>query len=848
MLGDLVCNKDYKIMEEKYTPATVEAEAQGFWESQESFKAAEDLHREKFFCLAMLPYPSGHLHMGHVRNYTLGDVIARYQLLQGKNVLHPMGWDAFGLPAENAALKHGVAPAKWTYENIAHMRRQLQRLGFSYDWSREITTCDPDYYRWEQWLFIQLYERGLVYRKNAVVNWDPVDKTVLANEQVINGRGWRSDALVERREMPQWFFKITQYADELLTDLDRLTDWPEKVKTMQRHWIGRSEGLTIRFPVNGQDTILEIFTTRPDTFLGVTYVAIAAQHPLALQAAQQDTNIAAFIAACRHVPVAEEAMATLEKRGIATPFHVTHPLTGATLPVWIANFVLMEYGSGAVMAVPAHDQRDYEFAKQYRLPIKQVVVPHDNNSTWDLSENAYTGEGPLINSGVFNGLNFADACTAITKALIAKGCAEQRVNYRLRDWGISRQRYWGAPIPIIYCDDCGTVPANLADLPIILPENIHFTGSGDLLRSLPEFYHTTCPRCGKAATRETDTFDTFVESSWYYARYACANQQKKMLDDRANYWTPVDQYIGGVEHAVMHLLYARFFHKVLRDLEFFNCDEPFTRLLTQGMVLNNGSKMSKSVGNTVDPQALIEKYGADTVRLFIIFAAPPEQSLEWSDSGVEGAYRFLKRLWNFAYKEQMDLVATNHACLHHSIEKINWAEAPASANDYRRQIHSILRQAKYDYERLQFNTVVSACMKLLNLLIKIAEDSADFTHTVRSHLIHSGMQILLCLLNPITPHIVHNLWRVLAYGDNILSAKFPKLATDVLKCETVELVVQINGKRRGQITVPHEASGTAQQIEALLIHDEKIQQWLNHQPIKRCIVVPGKLVNLVVDA
>ena len=787
-------------MEEQYIPEQLEATAREYWQTQESFKVSEDLSREKFFCLSMLPYPSGHLHMGHVRNYTIGDVIARYQTMQGKNVLQPMGWDAFGLPAENAALKHNAAPARWTYENIDHMRAQLQRMGFAYDWSREFATCEPAYYRWEQWLFLKLYEQGLVYKKNAEVNWDPVDKTVLANEQVVDGRGWRSNALVERREIPQWFFKITAYADELIDDLDKLEHWPDQVKTMQKHWIGRSQGCTILFDIIDEDSQLEVFTTRPDTLLGATYLAIAPQHPLALKAAQDNHDIATFIEACQHMQVAEAAMATAEKRGIATPLFAKHPLSDEPIPVWIANFVLMEYGSGAVMSVPAHDQRDYEFASKYHLPIKQVIVS-DGDSTVDLNEQALTEKGHLINSGEFNGLSSADAHTAIINALVQKQRGQKQINYRLRDWGVSRQRYWGTPIPIVYCDDCGTVPVKAEDLPVTLPEDIQFSGSGNLLQSIDEFYHTQCPQCGKAATRETDTFDTFVESSWYYARYTCVNQDSSMLDDRAKYWTPVDQYIGGVEHAVMHLLYARFFHKVLRDMGFVNCDEPFTRLLTQGMVLKDGSKMSKSKGNVVDPKILIEKYGADTVRLFSIFAAPPEQSLEWSDSGVDGAFRFLKRLWALAHKEEANIIDLNHRIQSNSADTMDWNNVASDVANYRRQMHEILRQAKYDYERLQFNTIVSGCMKLLNVLTEVSKNEQSIAAQAYQQLIQQGMHIMLCLLNPITPHITHELWIALAYGENILQAKFPKVATDALMCEEVTLVVQVNGKRRSQITI-----------------------------------------------
>ena len=630
-------------MDEHYNPQTLEKAAQEQWLANSSFAVKQDDAREKFYCLAMFPYPSGQLHMGHVRNYTIADVIARYQRMQGKNVLQPMGWDAFGLPAENAAIKNNVPPAQWTAQNIDYMRRQLQRLGFAYDWDRELATCDPDYYRWEQWFFTRLFEKGLVYKKMATVNWDPVDQTVLANEQVIDGRGWRSGALVERREIPQWFIKITDYADQLLDDLDQLDQWPEQVLTMQRNWIGRSEGVDLDFTLT-DGTPLSVYTTRPDTLMGVTYLAIALQHPMARTAAKGNPELAAFIESQSNIKVAEADMATMEKVGMATGLKATHPLTGEELPIWAANFVLMTYGSGAVMSVPGHDQRDWEFATRYGLPITQVVAPtHDQ--TCDLSVAAFTEKGVLINSGELDGLDFQQAFSTIADRLQAEGKGKRSVNFRLRDWGVSRQRYWGAPIPIINCDSCGAVAVPAEDLPVVLPTDIKFVGEGSPLKQMPEFYETRCPSCGKDATRETDTFDTFMESSWYYARYACANNDQTMLDAEANYWAPVDQYVGGIEHAILHLLYSRFFHKLMRDEGLVSTDEPFIRLLTQGMVLKDGVKMSKSKGNTVDPQSLIDRYGADTVRLFSMFAAPPEQSLEWSDSGVEGANRFLKRLW-----------------------------------------------------------------------------------------------------------------------------------------------------------------------------------------------------------
>ena len=624
-----------ELMDEIYKPDSIEARAQEFWEQQQTFRVTEDPEREKYYCLSMFPYPSGRLHMGHVRNYTIGDVISRYQRMQGKNVLQPMGWDAFGLPAENAAIQNQVPPAQWTRENIDYMRNQLRQLGFGYDWEREIATCDPAYYRWEQWFFTRLFKKGVVYKKTALVNWDPVDNTVLANEQVIDGRGWRSGALVERREIPQWFLKITDYADELLNDIDRLDGWPEQVRTMQRNWIGRSEGIEMQFGIAGRDDVLPVYTTRPDTLMGVTCVAVAPQHPLAAEAAAGNTALAAFIAECRITGVSEAELATQEKKGIDTGLKAVHPVTGEQVPVWAANFVLMEYGSGAVMSVPAHDQRDYEFARANGIAIRQVIYPVNDQQVADLERAAFVEKGILKNSGEFDGLTSAQAFAAIGDWLEQAGKGSRQVNYRLRDWGVSRQRYWGCPIPIINCADCGAVPVPEADLPVILPTDVTVDASGSPLKKMAAFIETSCPQCGARAERETDTFDTFFESSWYYARYTCADQDTGMLDQRANYWMPVDQYVGGIEHAVLHLLYARFFNKLLRDEGLLTADEPFTHLLTQGMVLKDGSKMSKSKGNTVDPQGLIDQYGADTVRLFTMFAAPPEQSLEWSDSGVE---------------------------------------------------------------------------------------------------------------------------------------------------------------------------------------------------------------------
>ena len=629
-------------MQKEYNAALIEKEAQEYWATNNSFVVVEDKTKEKYFCLSMLPYPSGRLHMGHVRNYSIGDVISRYQKMLGKNVMQPIGWDAFGLPAENAAIKNQVPPAGWTYENIKHMKEQLVELGFGYDWSRELATCHPEYYRWEQWFFVKLFEKGLVYKKKAVVNWDPVDQTVLANEQVVEGCGWRSGAPVEKKEISQWYMKITDYAEELLVDIQKLDGWPDAVKMMQTNWIGKSVGLDIKFKLNETEA-LTVYTTRPDTLLGVTYLAIAAEHPLAIQAGKDNTTIQVFLEECKKMETAEAALETMEKKGVNSGLTCIHPITGEPTPIWIANFVLMGYGTGAVMSVPAHDQRDYEFAKKYNISIVDVIA--DQSGAVDTSKAAFTDKGILINSGEFNGLNFDQAFTSISERLSALKMGELKTNYRLRDWGVSRQRYWGCPIPIINCPSCGAVAENLENLPVRLPENVELDGIGSPLKRMPDFYSVLCPKCGSEAERETDTFDTFFESSWYFARYTCVDQNSAILDERANYWLPVDQYIGGIEHAILHLLYSRFFTKLLRDEGIIEASEPFTNLLTQGMVLKDGAKMSKSKGNTVDPQEMIAKYGADTARLFILFAAPPTQDLEWSDSGIEGAYRFVNKFY-----------------------------------------------------------------------------------------------------------------------------------------------------------------------------------------------------------
>ncbi|MFU8837457.1 MAG: leucine--tRNA ligase [Thiohalomonadaceae bacterium] len=811
-------------MDKQYTPQAIEQASQQWWETQGSFTAHDDPSQEKFYCLSMFPYPSGRLHMGHVRNYTIGDVISRYQRMLGKNVLQPMGWDAFGLPAENAAIKHQVPPAKWTYENIDYMRGQLKRLGFGYDWSRELATCHPEYYRWEQWLFTRLFKKGLIYKKTAPVNWCPHDVTVLANEQVIDGRCWRCDTLVERREIPQYFMKITAYAEELLNNLDNMPGWPEQVRTMQKNWIGRSEGVEVVFTVNDQP--LKVFTTRPDTLMGVSYVAVAPEHPLAVAAAKNNAELAAFLEECAHMETSEAAMETMEKKGCATGLMAHHPLSDEAVPVFVANFVLMGYGEGAVMAVPAHDQRDWEFAKKYGLSIKQVIAPAGMDSDDpqpDLEQAAFTDKGVLIESGIFNGLSSAQAFHAIAETLSEQDKGTRRVNYRLRDWGVSRQRYWGCPIPIINCPSCGAVPVPEQQLPVVLPEEVAFDGVKSPLKADPAWRQTTCPECGGEAERETDTFDTFMESSWYYARFACRSNGEAMLDERADYWLPVDQYIGGIEHAILHLLYARFYHKLLRDEGLLHSDEPFTKLLTQGMVLKDGSKMSKSKGNTVDPQELIERYGADTVRLFTMFAAPPEQSLEWNDSGVEGASRFLKRVWAFAQEHQGALgkAASKH-------------EASSEA---RRELHETLQQALVDFGKYQFNTVVAACMKIMNTLSRVDGDGANALR-------NEGFAILLRLLAPIAPHISHVLWRELGYGDNVLSAPWPEVDPQALVRDSIELVVQVNGKLRGQINVPADAS--KEQIKEAALADEKVQGFVEGKTLLKIVVVPGRLVNVVV--
>ncbi len=815
-------------MEENYNPLAIEQSAQVQWEETGVFNVTENAKKEKYYCLSMFPYPSGKLHMGHVRNYTIGDVISRYQRMLGKNVMQPMGWDAFGLPAENAAMQNKVHPADWTYSNINYMRDQLKQLGFGYDWSRELATCDPDYYRWEQWFFLKLLEKDLVYKKTSPVNWCPNDQTVLANEQVIDGCCWRCDTKVEKKEISQWFLKITAYAEELLESLETLEGWPERVKTMQANWIGRSEGVEMGFSVAGSDPI-RIYTTRPDTLMGVTYLAVAAEHPIAIQSSEGNEQIKAFLEECKVMETSEAAMETMEKRGVDSGVKAIHPISGEEVSVWIANFVLMGYGTGAVMSVPAHDQRDYEFAKKYDIAIKQVIFSEgdEDDST---SEQAFTNKGVLKNSAEFDGLSSADAFDAIASKLEGDKKGERKTNFRLRDWGVSRQRYWGAPVPIIYCDDCGTVPVPESDLPVVLPKDVVLDGSQSPLAAHPEFPFTDCPKCGEAAKRETDTFDTFMESSWYFARYA-GKSNESMLAESVNYWLPVDHYIGGIEHAILHLLYARFYTKLLRDEGLVSCDEPFKRLLTQGMVLKDGAKMSKSKGNTVDPQGLIKQYGADTVRMFVMFAAPPEQSLEWSDSGVEGAYRFLKRLWR-----QVFLHVENAQ----TIPVLNKADLTDEQKSIRRQLHLVLKKANDDYgRRYTFNTVIASNMELINTLSKYSDNSAN-GQAIKQEV----LETILLMLSPIIPHICKQLWHDLGHENDIVVATWPKVDESALEQDSIKMMLQVNGKLRGEIVVA--VSTSKEEIEKMALADENVMRFVEDKAIKKIIVVPKRLVNIVV--
>jgi len=818
-------------MNSEYNAQAIEQQAQQYWLDNQSFEVVEDNDKEKFYCLSMFPYPSGRLHMGHVRNYSIGDVISRYQKMQGKNVMQPIGWDAFGLPAENAALKNKVAPAKWTYENINYMKNQLIELGFGYDWSREIATCHPKYYRWEQWLFVKLFKKGLVYKKNAIVNWDPVDQTVLANEQVIDGRGWRSDALIEKKEISQWFMRITDYADELLSSLDELDGWPEAVKTMQKNWIGKSVGLEIDFTRDDNDA-LRVYTTRPDTLMGVTYLAVAAEHTLALEAGKKNTDVQAFIEECKTMETTEAAMETMEKKGIDSGLKCAHPITGEAIPIWIANFVLMGYGTGAVMSVPAHDERDYDFAKKYGIEIKQVV-----NEKESIDKSATTTKGILFNSGEFDGMDFNKAFEAIASTLTNNNLGEKKTNFRLRDWGVSRQRYWGCPIPIVNCPSCGSVAVPEADLPIKLPEDVEFDDAGGSpIKKMPEFYETNCPNCGGKAERETDTFDTFFESSWYFARYASKDNETAMLDDRADYWLAnggVDQYIGGIEHAILHLLYARFFNKLLRDEGLIKYNEPFKNLLTQGMVLKDGAKMSKSKGNTVDPQEMIAKYGADTVRLFILFAAPPTQDLEWSDSGLEGSYRFVNKIYrlvsNFISEAQS-----------HTVASLNIDTLTKAQKDIRQKTHQTLSKITDDMSRRHsFNTAIAALMELSNALAKFTATDEQSMAVRRE-----SIDITLKSLSPITPHICHYLWNALGNEAAIINEAWPKVDETALVQDEVQIVVQVNGKLRAKLML--SADMDKAQVESQALTDENVAKFTEGKNVVKVIVVPNKLVNIVV--
>jgi len=817
-------------MDQQYNPQELEARAQQFWADNGSFEVSEDPNKESYYCLSMFPYPSGKLHMGHVRNYTIGDVISRFQRMLGKNVMQPMGWDAFGMPAENAAIKNNVPPAKWTYENIDYMRDQLKSLGFGYDWKRELATCKPEYYRWEQWFFTRLMEKDIAYKKTAPVNWCPLDQTVLANEQVIEGCCWRCETPVERREIAQWFLKITDYAEQLLADLDTV-EWPEQVKTMQRNWIGRSEGMEVEFEVPGQESLM-VYTTRPDTLYGATFMAIAAEHPLALKAAENSPDIAAFVEDCKKTNTAEAALEKMEKRGVALGFNAVNPANGEEIPIWIANFVLMGYGTGAIMSVPAHDQRDWEFARKYGIEIRQVVAPADGSEI-DLDAGSFvTKEGVCCNSNFLDGMDFESAFNRIADTLENDGKGIRQVNFRLRDWGVSRQRYWGAPIPVVNCRKCGTVAVPAEDLPVVLPEDIEFEGIGSPIKRMDSFIQTSCPACGGAAERETDTFDTFMESSWYYARYACADQSGAMLDQRADYWAPVDHYIGGIEHAILHLLYARFYHKLLRDEGLLHSDEPFKSLLTQGMVLKDGSKMSKSKGNTVDPQELIDRFGADTVRLFIMFASPPEQSLDWSDAGVEGAHRFLKRLWKSIHEHISSGSADAKALASDNLDENQKA--------MRLKLHETIKKVSDDFgRRLTFNTAIAANMELLNSVSKFDDDSLA-GRSIRQETFEN----MVLMLAPIIPHVCHQLWQDLGHDSIIIDRQWPRHDEAALVQESIEMVIQVNGKLRGKMQIKMDSDRAV--CEEMAFENEQVQRYIDDAPIKRVIVVPNKLVNIVI--
>ena len=813
-----------------YNPKKIESEAQAFWKENRIFEVQEDSSLEKFYCLCMFPYPSGRLHMGHVRNYTIGDVISRYQRMLGKNVLQPMGWDAFGLPAEGAAIKNNMAPAQWTRDNIEYMKHQFNLLGFGYDWNRELTTCDPNYYRWEQWMFSRLYAKGLAYKDKAIVNWDPEENTVLANEQVIDGRGWRSGASIERREMPQWFLRITDYCEELLSDLDDL-DWPEPVKIMQRNWIGRSEGVEIVFEVVDSSQQLTVYTTRPDTLFGATYMALAPEHPLIQPLAEKNKEVQAFLDKIKLQAVSEEALEKMEKIGIPLGLEAINPINGNKIPIWAANFILMSYGTGATMSVPAHDQRDYDFAKKYKLPIQPVIVPNKPGLEHDFNASAFTQPGTLINSNKFNGMDSEEAIEAIGSELEQKEKGKKVINYRMRDWLISRQRYWGAPIPMLTDENGDIFPERDENLPVELPENVSFSGVQSPIKSMKEFIESVDPISNEIYQRETDTFDTFMESSWYYARFCCPDNHEKMLDERANYWLPVDLYIGGIEHAILHLLYARFYHKLLRDEGLVEVDEPFKRLLTQGMVLNGGSKMSKSMGNTVDPEEMINNYGADTVRLFMMFAAPPEQSLEWSDKAVNGAYRFLRKFWTMVLNRIDDISNVD------DIDPDDFFND--SQKELRKETHKTIAKVSDDIgRRYTFNTAIAAIMSLSNRVSRYQIDT-DLDRKV----VREALESMVLLLSPIVPHICNHLWTELGHQTAVVNELWPTFNEDLTVDATLEIVIQINGKLRARLNVA--ANIDEETLKELAFNEPKIAKLIAEQTIKKTIVVPGKLINIV---
>jgi len=863
-------------MQERYEPAAIEAAAQHYWNEQHSFEAKEDDSREKYYCLCMFPYPSGRLHMGHVRNYTIGDALARFMRMNGRNVLQPMGWDAFGLPAENAAIENRVPPAKWTLDNIAHMKAQLKSLGYGLDWSRELTTCLPNYYRWNQWLFLRMLEKGVAYQKTGVVNWDPADKTVLANEQVIDGRGWRTGALVEKREIPMYYLKITAYAEDLLDALNGMPDWPERVRAMQANWIGRSEGVRLGFPHKiGEGGVLYAFTTRADTIMGVTFCAVAAEHPLAAYAARDNPKLAAFIEECKRGPAIEAELATQEKKGMPTGLVVRHPISDEPVPLWVGNYVLMSYGDGAVMGVPAHDERDFEFAKKYGLPIKPVIDVEGRPYSLAAWQPWYSDHGRCVNSGRYDGLDYERAANAVAMDLSAKGLGEKRTTWRLRDWGISRQRYWGCPIPIIHCKSCGAVPVPDEELPVVLPTDLVPDGSGNPLLKDTAFLNVKCPKCGADARRETDTMDTFVDSSWYFLRFACADNDQAMLDYRVQYWLPVDQYIGGIEHAILHLLYARFWTRFMNEMGAVSFKEPFARLFTQGMVLNqmfyrksnagrveyfnpadvtvttdkvtqqrvavlraDGKEvesgglvtMSKSKKNGVDPQELVDEFGADTARLFMMFAAPPEQTLEWSDEGVQGAFRFIKRLWKAVY----DHVAQGPAA---PLDKAALTEVQRAM---RRQSHQTLAKVTDDIGRRRtFNTAIAAVMELLNALAKFPRGSPQ-----DRGISQEALEIAVLTLSPIIPHVTHALWRDLGHRTALVDEPWLKVDAEALQSSTLQMVVQVNGKLRAHISVAVDADDAV--VRAAALADPHVQKFIGSSAVRKVILVPGKLVNIVV--